>query len=380
MSTINVKLDTTNHSSLSKDVYQLAMISRIGSIQPFCSTIAEFLQNHQILPSNYLQTIFDDENSADEKLELYASIQNSQFFPSSEDNDIYDSRVMIASQHRPNEENPCLLTSLQHAIDEISANSHVTSSFFLPPSRPDVLIIPDAYAESVDVDIFSDLLEESIEQSSSNNIVKKVIPPQSSLLHQACFLCSQSLSVVKFALLLETANLRRRVPTPQLVDAILDSSRRKRFKRGVSLTLPIHIAIEYQGSFEVIKFLAEVAPDVIALTDGPNDCNAVSAMLYQRRFDYNLLSLLIKMNSYSLQVVDRYNNTSLHVACAHGAPLEVIEKLCKIYPKALLQNNLAGLNPLQVGQQNNLCSINVIDLLQDLTLNPLEQQCCHLLD
>jgi hypothetical protein len=362
--------DDYKYSSLSTDDCKQIMMSSIGSIRPSRNSIVGFLNNpHALFESENLQDIFDDESLENGESQLRPSIQSSYHFPTSTSHTMKPIMTILLENGRK----PCLSKGFQNDVNEIAPEYHIASSSLYLSSRSDVSLIPDAYAESIDEDIFSDFSEKITPRSS-------IKTSQGSLLHQACLLYSQTLSVVKSALLLEKANLRKRVPTPEYFEIKHTYPQRKRIKRDSSLTLPLHIAIEYQGSSEVIKCLAQVAPDVIALKDGPNDCNAISAVLYQRRFDSDLLALLIRMNSYALQVVDRYQNTSLHVACAHGAPLEIIQSLCKGYPDALLQINIAGLNPLQVGQQNNLCPIAVIDFLQDLTMSPLEQQSCHLVD
>jgi hypothetical protein len=116
---------------------------------------------------------------------------------------------------------------------------------------------------------------------------------------------------VNSAITLEKSHLRKRIATPEITSSSGNSTLRKpkRRKRNAHVTLPLHIAIECCGSFEIIHCLAKAALDVIAWKDGPNDCSAISVLLYQKRFDHKLFSLLLQENPISaIQVVDRYHN------------------------------------------------------------------------
>jgi ankyrin repeat protein len=197
------------------------------------------------------------------------------------------------------------------------------------------------------------------------------------LLHQACLLFPTNLPVVFSAVILDPSNLYNRVRISELS---YSASKKNKSKSDPSSSLPLHIAIECRGSFEVLQHLALAAPEIIAWKDGPNDCNAISALLHQKRFDLDILSMFIRKNREALLVVDRLQNTSLHVACAQGAPLELVTMLYEGHPEALGQRNMSGHTPLQISQQNGLCSIEVNDFLHDLSLYPLECNAHHLLE
>jgi ankyrin repeat protein len=190
------------------------------------------------------------------------------------------------------------------------------------------------------------------------------------LLHQACHLFPTNPTVVCSALMLDESNLYKRVLT----------SERAKSKNETLSSLPLHIAIECKGSLEVLQHLTRAAPEIVAFKDGPNDCNAISALLYQKRFALDILSMLIRMSPEALLVVDRLQNTSLHVACAQGAPLEVVDMLYEAQPKALFRRNMLGLTPLQLSQQTGLCSMEVSDFLHDLSVYHLECNAHHLLE
>jgi hypothetical protein len=388
------------------------MISNIGSVQPSRNSIVRFSNNPQdLFTFGNLQTIFDEDDEDDEDnvsvdddlASSCSSFPKQSFIPDMNLSSFMNERTaykktdstpqllnelashkIIERGYHDNLSNGYVVSSELSMMPHLSLMPTTTSSSSSLSSNLDVFLIPDSYAEPVDEGVFSDLSEESNDPSSSSvtcrstsskNSQTLVIP---SLLHQACYLYPKTLAVVTSALLLETSNLRKRISTPER--PTITNCRSKRIKRDPSFTLPLHIALQHNGSWDVIKCLTLVAPDVIALTDGPNECNAVSVVLYQKRFDLKILSLLIQQYPKAIQEVDRYHNTSLHVACAHGAPLEVIDLLYTAYPKALYQTNILGLKPLQVAQQTNLCSVDVIDFLQDLVLSSLEQEACELMD
>jgi hypothetical protein len=201
------------------------------------------------------------------------------------------------------------------------------------------------------------------------------------LLHQACYLYPTNLSVIRSALILEVSSLQIRVPTPVMRSHSPYGSNNstKRCKKQTLLpSLPLHIAIHNQGSLEVLKYLTMASPDVVAMKDGPEECNAISALLYQGRFDSTLLAMLLKWNQGALSVVDHFQNTSLHVACSQGAPFEIVYMIYNAYPEAFCQRNGMGQMPIQVAQTNGLSTIDVIDFLQELLESPLELNACHL--
>mmetsp|Transcript_3303 Transcript_3303/g.5397 ORF Transcript_3303/g.5397 Transcript_3303/m.5397 type:complete len:564 (+) Transcript_3303:299-1990(+) len=205
---------------------------------------------------------------------------------------------------------------------------------------------------------------------------KAVPPPAPSLLHQACYLYPTTLAVVNSALGVETNNVRRRVPTPA-ASIVAGSNNKKR--KHESFSLPLHITLDKEGSKDVVAALTKAGPDVVAMTDGPDACTAVSVALY-KNCSVETISLLVKANPMALKEVDRHQNTSLHVGCSKGASLEVMKLLYVTYPKALTMKNFHGQNPLNVAQRTTVCPLNVIDFFQSLVDEALERKASHLLD
>jgi hypothetical protein len=200
------------------------------------------------------------------------------------------------------------------------------------------------------------------------------------LLHQACHIFPTNPAVVCSALILDESNLYKRARMSEQIYSNSGFNVLQKSRHQALSSLPLHIAIECRGSLDVLQSLTQAAPEIVAWKDGPNDCNAISALLYQRRFDLDILSMLIRLQSEALLVVDRLQNTSLHVACAQGAPLELVDKLYQAYPQALFQKNMLGLTPLQISQQSGLCSIEVNDFLNELSMYLLECNAHHLFE
>jgi ankyrin repeat protein len=221
---------------------------------------------------------------------------------------------------------------------------------------------------------------ESFIHSNRKNATLQGTDSAKFLLHQACHLFPTNPIVVCSALMLDESSLYNRVRMSERAYSCSGVNMIVKSKNETLSSLPLHIAIECKGSLEVLQYLTRAAPEIVAFKDGPNDCNAISALLYQKRFALDILSMLIRMSPEALLVVDRLQNTSLHVACAQGAPLEVVDMLYEAQPKALFQKNMLGLTPLQLSQQTGLCSMEVSDFLHDLSFYHLECNAHHLLE
>lgn len=284
------------------------------------------------------------------------------------------------------------LTKPKQALSSVEIPQPSPSS-----SRSDLITLPDHFSQPIDDNLFGDdqllPLEPTMRKRPTNRVTPSppvltsiVSTPAISLLHQACYLYPKTLAVVNSALGVDKANLRRRVATPAPSAAATTTTPdtndgpNKRQKRPESFSLPLHIAIDRDGSLEVLQALAEQAPDVIAMTDGPVSCNAISAHLYKKYHKLGIISMLIKANPEALRVPDRYKHTCLHVACAQGAPLEIVELIYTSYPDALQMENFHGQRPLDVAERTSICPLTVIDFLQKLVCDPLESNAAHLFD
>ena len=267
--------------------------------------------------------------------------------------------------------------------------------------------MPDPFSASIDDDIFADLQPIPLKRKEPSKTVKTVTPtpittpsapvsvvaatateaphPAPSLLHQACYLYPTTLAVVSSALGVEKTNVRRRVTTPASPPTDPSSNPKKRQKMQKmqeSFSLPLHIAIDRNGSMEVLRALAEIGPDVVAMTDGPDACNAISAFLCKKSQDLEIIQMLVKVNPEAVNGLDRYANTCLHVACAQGASLEIVEFLYATLSHGAImsQPNFHGQSPLDVAQQISVCPLEVIDFLQEVVSDSLEKFAAHLVN
>lgn len=260
--------------------------------------------------------------------------------------------------------------------------------------------MPDLFAAPIDDDIFSDLQPIPLKQkrkepepvvlapvvtSSSSSTPTTAAPLAPSLLHQACYLYPTTAAVVNSALGVEKSNVRRRVITPAppppraVSESTTSSGSNKRQKRQEGFSLPLHIAIDKNGSLEVFKALVEAGPDVIGMTDGPDGCTAIAVALY-KKCKYEVIGLLVKANKGALEELDRHSNTCVHVACGQGASIEIIRLLVNAYDGALSKKNFHGQTPLDVAQRITVCPEAVVDYLQELTLDSLENSASHLVN
>jgi hypothetical protein len=394
--------------SFSPDDYNQIMTSNIGSVLPSRDSVAGFMDDPRaLLDIGNVNNFFD---IACAPLDLHAHNASSyrtndtKFHQDLTDNQ-NTSRDIQQSDHlrsiRLLQQKSQLLQFQQRQHQRLYNAKQAIPSLEIPRSSPsssrsDLFSMPDHFSQPIDDDLFGDdqsFTSEPIIRKDPNIrvapspivLTSPVSTPSFSLLHQACYLYPSTLAVVNSALGVDKANLRRRVATPAPPGTATttndsDNGPNKRQKRPDSFSLPLHIAVDRDGSLEVLRALAEASPDVVAMTDGPVSCNAISAHLYKKYHNLGIISMLIKANPEAVKVPDRYKHTCLHVACAQGAPLEIVELIYTSYPDALQIENFHGQRPLEVAERTGICPLNVIDFIQKLVCDPLERKASHLVD
>ena len=407
--------------SFSSDDYNHIMTSSIGSVLPSRDSVAGFMDNPGgLLDIGSMRNFFEPNASFRSHQQnvyqdvLSMPVQNSSTIRPEQANlsmDLLLPKPSSVQFQRPQSQpQPQTFPKPIQAI--VSSNMRQSSP---SSSRSDLFSMPDPFSEPINDDLFGDEQSLPSRTNKRKEITRKINPspqivisapstPAPSLLHQACYLYSTTLAVINSALGVDKENLRRRVPTsaPSSTTATTTTTTQdrnnngsvsnKRQKRQEAFTLPLHIAVDRGGSLEVLRTLAEMAPDVIAMTDGPVCCNAIAAHLYKKNHNLGVISMLIKecagttaststtTNGEALKGVDRYKNTCLHVACAQGAPLEIVELIYTSYPDALKMKNFHFQCPLEVAQRTSICPLDVIDFLQELVSDALENSATHLVD
>lgn len=198
-----------------------------------------------------------------------------------------------------------------------------------------------------------------------------------SLLHRTVGLFSKHYELVKGALDLAPEEVRRKAPLPK-EEADACSNTCMSMTTPDSCGYPLNIALEHDANLEVLKLLADAAPEIITHRDGRDECGSLSLVLRRQNYNKNFLQivhLLIKANPMSLRMTDRRQNSPLHIALASGgATLELVRVLCLLYPPALLKTNVSGETPLQVAQRTTLCQDNVQAFVQEA----YNQELCRL--
>ena len=123
-----------------------------------------------------------------------------------------------------------------------------------------------------------------------------------------------------------------------------------------SYTLPLHLAIKYKASPEVIEMLVAAAPSVLLARDGPQRETPLMVMLKMQP-DVKLVDALLLKNPSCATVRDRHDNSALHIACSRGVSIDVLKHLCLMYPRGLKLRNFQGKTPCHLLQERTvMCS------------------------
>lgn len=240
---------------------------------------------------------------------------------------------------------------LKHTSGQLLSNSMDVSSL-LPPQHTS---INRAFANGIEDNL-------SHKRSNLSNLPTRASENQS-LLHQSCRLYPTTVAVVESALRIDPGAVRTPITTPS--------------QNGQSKTnqsnygYPLNIAISHGGSLEVLKMLAEAAPEILLKKDGSEGSGSLSVALTVKS-DPSIIMMLLRCNIESIKVADRRGNYPLHIAANYGAPFNIVRKLYKIYPKALEMRNFHAESPLDIAQRSTRCSEQVMNFLQTAAFSTLE--------
>ena len=158
----------------------------------------------------------------------------------------------------------------------------------------------------------------------------------------------------------------------------------------------INIALMHGASLDVVQLLAQQAPDVLVLPDGPEECGSLSIFLEQVRChnrssnsnnndphhphpsaaeNDKIVRALLRASRAAATVPDRHQNTPLHYAvrAARHLPLQTLALVQAAFPDALRQRNFHGQSPLDVAvKSSSSVPLIVVDYLQKLSYGQLE--------
>jgi len=190
-----------------------------------------------------------------------------------------------------------------------------------------------------------------------------------SLLHQSCRLYPTTAAVVESALRVDTDAVRK-PSTP-----VLEIGQAKKVQNTYGY--PLNIALSHGGSLEVLKMLAEAAPEILLEKDGMDGSRSLGIAVMAKN-DWPIISMLLRTNVKCIQVADRKGNYPLHIAANHGLPLVIVKKLYRLYPKALQMRNFHSETPLDIAQRSTRCSEEVMNFLQAAAFSGLESAANHM--
>jgi len=236
------------------------------------------------------------------------------------------------------------------------------------------------------------------------------------LLHNSCRLFPTVSSVVESALHFDSAAIRQ--PTPMECyprggfssggnDSVCSSQSSTADDSGIdnipsphiihnrtpeTYKYPINIALMHGASLDVVQLLAQQAPDVLVLPDGPEECGSLSIFLAQVRCSHSsnnnndphhpsaaendkIVRALLRASRAAATVLDRHQNSPLHYAvrAARHLPLQTLALIQAAFPDALRQRNFHGQSPLDVAvKSSSSVPLVVVDYLQKLEYGQLE--------
>ena len=172
-------------------------------------------------------------------------------------------------------------------------------------------------------------------------------------LHRVCQHFAKEREVVEIALTFDPSAIRRRAQ-PAAPAQKEDEPTPLYWIRQEQYSYPLNIALQNGGSPDVLELLINAGKDVILKRDGSDRTGALSVALSHRPRDLDAIELIMFSNLQSLTVTDRKLNYPLHLACAKGASVAVLERLYSHYPAALFQKNFHGETPLDVARRSSL--------------------------
>jgi ankyrin repeat protein len=147
-------------------------------------------------------------------------------------------------------------------------------------------------------------------------------------------------------------------PPFQLVQRILQLAPNTIEKKNKWGYLPLHNALRYNASPEVIKMLFETYPHAAKVQSKEG-----KLPLHLAKCDANaeIIKMLLDAYPYGARLQDDFGHLPLHFVCCSNASLEVISLLIEAYPQAAEVQNKHGL-PLHAACTSNV-SLEVIKLL-----------------
>lgn len=221
----------------------------------------------------------------------------------------------------------------------------------------------------------------SVSSSSSSSAAPPPKPKMKSpLLHQTCRLFPRCAPVVESALEMEPQAATKRAEKGNKSSYIVGDAR-------VPYSLPMNILLHQNASPDVLRILAQAAPEALAMKDGRDECSSLGIALRlhghstRKQEDEKgdpanrsnaapketIPEQVLNANPAAAQLPDRRHNFPLHTAAYVGASFDLVHKLFFAFPEALLETNWSGETPLDICIRNGKCSDHSTAFLQEKT-------------
>mmetsp|Transcript_10868 Transcript_10868/g.14401 ORF Transcript_10868/g.14401 Transcript_10868/m.14401 type:complete len:393 (+) Transcript_10868:237-1415(+) len=176
---------------------------------------------------------------------------------------------------------------------------------------------------------------------------------QNHVLHKACIKRGAEAEVIAAILKIDKnlACIAHQIfQVKQVYDCASYKSRTSKVKE--KYCYPLNIAIRNQIQYAAIELLVKAAPQVAAMSDGSMKECSLSILLKHSPLDSQLADLLLLSNPTCATLIDKHENTPLHVACQFGAALSIVKHICILHPEALKMRNHFGHTPIEVAQRS----------------------------
>ena len=147
---------------------------------------------------------------------------------------------------------------------------------------------------------------------------------------------------------------------------------------------PINVALKHNASLEVVQLLAMKAPDVLALPDGPDECGSLSIFLQHCQYsssgtvesNAHIVHCLLRASRETAAVLDRHHNTPLHraVRAARCLPHATLQRIHAAFPAAAQRRNFHGQLPIDLAvRAGGAVPVAIADWLQTVGYPQAEQ-------
>jgi hypothetical protein len=213
----------------------------------------------------------------------------------------------------------------------LSSSSLRVASIFSTPS----IFYQDKQSLTLDANLNKRLRSESEQPYYNNNSSATENKASSVYLHRACCLPEITTEQIKQLLLADPLAASR----PATI--VIHGS-------SPLYSYPLNLAIHHNARPEVLALLIQVAPQVLALPDGPTNTRqtySLHLLLEHRPDDIKTVLEMIFANPKVTAMRDDELNYPLHIACLRNSPTETIHHLCTLYPEAKVGKNAQGKTP-----------------------------------